>query len=91
MRLLLLSNSTNHGSGYLDHAAGEISDHFAGVKRILFVPFAVHDQEGYWAIARNRFADLGIEVDRLRGAPAPLPRSSGPMGSSSAEATRSGC
>ncbi len=69
MRLLLLSNSTNHGSGYLDHATGEISDHFAGVKRILFVPFAVHDQEGYWAIARNRFADLGIEVDRLREGP----------------------
>jgi dipeptidase E len=72
MRLLLLSNSTNYGSGYLDHAAGEIADHFAGVGRILFVPFALHDQQGYWEIARRRFAAFGIEVDRLeRGADAP--------------------
>jgi len=69
MRLLLLSNSTNYGSGYLDHAVDEIGDHFAGVRRILFVPFALHDQEGYWEIARRRFAALGIEVDRLREGP----------------------
>ena len=69
MRLLLLSNSTNHGSGYLDHAGGDIGDLFAGVQRILFVPFALHDQEGYWTIARKRFAALGIEVDRLEGGP----------------------
>lgn len=72
MRLLLLSNSTNHGSGYLDHAAGEIAAHFAGIRRILFVPFALHDQKGYWEIARRRFAGFGIEVDRLEeGADAP--------------------
>jgi dipeptidase E len=69
MHLLLLSNSTNHGSGYLDYAAGEIADHFAGVKRILFVPFALHDQEEYWVVARKRFAALGIEVDRLEAGP----------------------
>ncbi len=69
MRLLLLSNSTNHGSGYLDHAAGDIGDLFAGLRRILFVPFALHDQEGFWAVARKRFAALGIEVDRLEGGP----------------------
>ena len=72
MRLLLLSNSTNHGSGFLDHAAGEIVAHFTGVKRLLFVPFALHDQLEYWAVAGKRFAELGIEVDRLEaGASAP--------------------
>ena len=72
MRLLLLSNSTNYGSGYLDHAAGEIAEHFAGVSRLLFVPFALHDQKDYWEIARRRFAAFGIEVDRLEaGAHAP--------------------
>ncbi len=69
MRLLLLSNSTNHGSGYLDYAADEIADQFAGVKRILFVPFALHDQEEYWTSARKRLAALGIEIDRLQAGP----------------------
>ena len=64
MKLLLLSNSTNFGGGYLDHAQAEIASLFSGVGRILFVPFALHDQPGYWARARERFAGWGIEVDR---------------------------
>jgi dipeptidase E len=65
MRLLLLSNSTNFGGGYLDHAAEVITGHFSGIRRILFVPFALSDQVGYHAKARARFQALGIEVDRL--------------------------
>jgi dipeptidase E len=64
MRLLLLSNSTNFGSGYLDHASGAIAAFFSGIRRILFVPFALHDQAAYWAAARDRFASWEIEVDR---------------------------
>ena len=71
MRLLLLSNSTNFGSGYLDHAASGMARLFAGVRRVLFVPFALRDQEAYAGKARRRLADLGLEVDRLEeGAPA---------------------
>ncbi len=62
MRLLLLSNSTSFGQGYLDHAADEISDFFGPAKRIAFVPFALADQAGYAAKARERFATLDIEV-----------------------------
>jgi dipeptidase E len=69
MRLLLLSNSTNHGGGYLDHASADILELFAGVRRILFVPFALHDQEGYWQRARDRFAAFGIEAARLEEGP----------------------
>ena len=54
----------NYGGGYLDHAATEIAELFSDVKRILFVPFALHDQPGYWTRARERFASWGIEVDR---------------------------
>ena len=43
MRLLLLSNSRNHDSGYLDHAEEEVRDLFSGIGRILFVPFALKD------------------------------------------------
>jgi len=69
MRLLLLSNSTNFGRGYLDHAVDEIAGHFktttGSASRILFVPFALTDQAGYWRKARDRFVELGLELDRL--------------------------
>jgi dipeptidase E len=64
-RLLLLSNSTNHGQGYLDHAMPEILQLFTGVRRIVFVPFALQDRAGYAAKARARFAAEGIAVDEL--------------------------
>jgi dipeptidase E len=64
-RLLLISNSTLHGSGYLDHAAGEISDFLGDVKRILFVPFALHDMDKYAAQARERFARMGYELESI--------------------------
>jgi dipeptidase E len=65
MRLLLLSNSTNFGAAYLDHAAEAIASHFRGIRRIVFVPFALHDQVAYHAKARERFQGLGIDVERL--------------------------
>ncbi len=70
MNLLLLSNSSNHDAGYLDHATEEITQHFRGVSRILFVPFALHDQTWYGTRVRERFSKLGIEVDRLEEGPA---------------------
>lgn len=65
MRLLLLSNSTNFGEKYLDHAMADIRDFLGGVKRITFVPFALADHEAYTAKARDRFAREGIEVSAL--------------------------
>jgi len=62
MRALLLSNSTNFGGGYLDHALHAIADLFHGLRRIAFVPFALQDQAGYTARARDRFRAIGIEV-----------------------------
>jgi len=62
MRLLLLSNSTCFGQGYLDHAMAEITDFFGPVKRIAFVPFALQDQQAYNARARERLAAAGLEV-----------------------------
>jgi dipeptidase E len=72
-RLLLISSSTVHGSGYLDHCAGEIRD-FLGeaVSRVLFVPFALADREGYATKARARFADLGYGLDSLHDSADPV-------------------
>lgn len=69
MQLLLISSSTVHGSGYLDHAETEIRDFLgAGVKRVLFVPFALHDRDTYAATAQKRFAKMGYELSSLHTA-----------------------
>jgi dipeptidase E len=64
MNLLLISNSTLHGSGYLDHCADEIKD-FLGtnIKKVAFVPYArpsgiTHDE--YTAKARERYEKIGF-------------------------------
>ncbi len=65
-RLLLLSSSNVHGHGYLDHAEAELADFLGPVKRLLFVPFALHDREAYTTKVRDRLAPLGITVEGLR-------------------------
>ncbi|HET8644015.1 MAG TPA: dipeptidase PepE [Vicinamibacteria bacterium] len=62
MRLLLLSNSTNYGGGYLDHAMADIRAFLEGVDELWFVPFALKDRQGYAAKAAQRFAGEGITV-----------------------------
>ncbi len=64
-RLLLLSNSTNHGSGYLDHAMDAIRVHLGAVRRLLFVPFALKDRQAYTARVRERFVSEGVTVEGL--------------------------
>lgn len=65
--LLLISNSTLHGSGYLDHCEPEIKSFLGNrdVKRVTFVPYArpsgkTHDE--YTEIARERFEKMGLEL-----------------------------
>ena len=70
-RLLLVSSSTIHGHGYLDHVAGALSAFLAGVKTLTFVPYALADRDGYAAKVRERFAGLGIEVLSVHQAPDP--------------------
>ena len=64
-RLLLISNSTLHGSGYLDHAEPEIRESLGSSKRVLFVPFALYDRDAYAAQARKRFEAMGYELDSI--------------------------
>ena len=62
LRLLLISNSTMHGGGYLEHCQQELADFLGAPKRVLFVPFALHDHEGYAAKARPAFEAMGHEL-----------------------------
>ncbi len=64
-RLLLISTSTVHGTGYLDHAESEIRAHLDGISRILFVPYALADRDAYAAKARDRFAALGVTLESI--------------------------
>ena len=64
-RLMLLSNSTNHGERYLAHAADEMLGLLAGCSRVLFVPFALYDRAAYTAKFRTRLEELGKSVDQL--------------------------
>ena len=68
-RLLLISNSTLYGSGYLDHAEGEIRDFLRGVKRILFIPFALYDRDAYADMARGRFKAMGYDLESAHEVP----------------------
>lgn len=67
-RLLLLSSSNVHGHGYLDHAAAELCGFLGGVRRVLFVPYALTDHDAYASKVRERLVQLGYAVDSLHAA-----------------------
>nr|XP_033800828.1 alpha-aspartyl dipeptidase-like isoform X2 [Geotrypetes seraphini] len=59
-RLLLVSNSTLHGGGYLEHCQEQIKKFFGQqVKKVLFIPYALHDRDAYAHKARTKFESLG--------------------------------
>lgn len=63
--LLLVSTSTTHGTGYLDHCAEAMKETLGSATRILFVPYALFDRDGYAAKARERFAAMGVALDSI--------------------------
>lgn len=68
-RLLLISNSTLHGGGYLDHCEGDVKS-FLGdsVKNVTFVPFARPSGvtwDEYAGKARERFEKMGYELKSI--------------------------
>ncbi len=62
MRLLLISNSTGADGGYLDHCEAELGS-FVGAARVLFVPFALHDEAGYGETTCSKLARMGIDAE----------------------------
>ncbi len=71
-RVLLISNSTLFGGGYLDHAEGEIRDFLRDIKRVLFVPFALYDRDAYASTARERFQKMGYDLSSVHSANDPV-------------------
>ena len=63
--LLLISTSTTHGTGYLEHAEEEVKAQLKGKKSLLFIPFARPggiSHNAYTATVRDAFAKWGISV-----------------------------
>lgn len=67
--LLLISNSTLHGSGYLDHCEDEIRKFLKKNSNILFIPYArpsgISHTE-YTKIAYNRFKKMDFELTGIQ-------------------------
>jgi dipeptidase E len=70
-KILLISNSTMYGRGYLDHVEDEIRNFLGSTQRVLFVPFALHDRDDYAANVRRRFAAMGSSVESAHETPNP--------------------
>ena len=64
-RVLLISNSTLYGSGYLDHAEAEIRDFLGDITEVVFVPFALYDRNAYAATAQERFQRIGYGLKSI--------------------------
>ena len=67
-RVLLISNSTLYGSGYLDHAEVEIRDFLSQIGKVLFIPFALYDRGAYASMARDRFQKMDYGLDSIHTA-----------------------
>jgi len=65
--LLLLSNSTLHPTGYLEYAKDHITKFLQShnVKKVLFVPYALKDRDGYAETARKAYTGMGFELDSI--------------------------
>src|SRR4051794_16481596 len=66
--LLLLSTSTVYGSGYLDYAEKEVREFLGDARDVIFVPFALHDQDAYAALTIERFVRMGYAMSSLHEA-----------------------
>jgi dipeptidase E len=67
-RILLISNSTVYGRGYLDHVENELKAFLGEAKRVLFVPYALYDRDAYAAKARARFAVMDYSLESVHHA-----------------------
>jgi dipeptidase E len=70
MELLLLSNSTNYGQAMFSHAAAAFTEVVAG-DRVVFIPFALADWDGYADRASAALGAFGIDVVSAHRSSAP--------------------
>lgn len=66
-KLLLLSNSTQHGTDYLEYCSYMVRAFFMrfDVKKVLFVPYALKDHDSYARKAKAAFKKMGLEIESI--------------------------
>ncbi|HMF46764.1 MAG TPA: dipeptidase PepE [Candidatus Udaeobacter sp.] len=62
-RILLVSNSTVYGRGYLDHVEQQIKSFLGNAGKVLFFPFALFERDSYAAKAKARIAAMGYALE----------------------------
>ena len=70
-QLLLISTSTVHGTPYLEHALPELQAFLGDCRRVLFIPHALKDRDGYTARFRAALSGTPCAVMSLHEAIAP--------------------
>jgi dipeptidase E len=70
-RILLISNSTVHGRGYLDHVEDQIKIFLGPAKTVLFFPFALFNRDQYAEKAKTRFEATGYHLESAHTAKNP--------------------
>jgi dipeptidase E len=70
-RILLISNSTVYGRGYLDHVEEQIKSLLGSARKVLFFPFALFDRDAYAAATKARFAAMGYSIETAHATPDP--------------------
>ncbi len=68
----MISSSTVHGTGYLDHAESEIRAAFGAARRVIFIPYALADRISYVSKAVTRFESMGFECCSIEDHPNPI-------------------
>jgi dipeptidase E len=71
-KLLLVSSSRVHGTGVLEHCRDAIAEHFAGIDRVLFMPYALQDHDGYESTIAAAFAPTEIEIESIHHSADPV-------------------
>ncbi len=64
-KLLLVSSSRVHGTGFLEHCSTAIKNHFPAGCQVLFVPYALADHDKYEAIVREPFEAIGLKLKSI--------------------------
>lgn len=73
-RLLLISSSRVHPTGFLEHCRDAIAEHFSGCDEVAFVPYALADHDHYESVVQAAFAPIGIPIHSIHHAADPVSR-----------------
>ncbi len=70
-KLLLISNTYDYSGGYFKHAEAEIKDFLQDVDSLLFIPYALANQNAYANEAADFFRKLGVNISSIHNSKDP--------------------